>query len=110
MAGVNCPRRRVKEVCLRDRSFGNWDKTDVVDRTAEQESLHDSVIRQLAEITASYSNASQIGLVLAATQADDLQWLLDYCKERFVIPSRSQPDTQAQTQRPQSAPSPKSQC
>ncbi|KAL4939350.1 hypothetical protein BDV06DRAFT_199100 [Aspergillus oleicola] len=48
----------------------------------EQESLHDSVIRQLAEITASYSNASQIGLVLAATQADDLQWLLDYCKER----------------------------
>jgi hypothetical protein len=56
----------------------------VLTSTAEQESQHDQVIRELAERTGSYSNASQIGLILAATQSEDLTWLLEYLKERFA--------------------------
>ncbi|PYH46447.1 DUF3431 domain-containing protein [Aspergillus saccharolyticus JOP 1030-1] len=42
---------------------------------------------QLAEITATYENAtSDIGLVLAATRAEDLTWLLDYCRDHGTIP------------------------
>ncbi|KAL4986593.1 hypothetical protein BDW68DRAFT_162901 [Aspergillus falconensis] len=63
-----------------------------------QESLHDQVIRELAEITATYSNASRVGLVLAATQSEDLQWLLEYCRERgpdtipFIYSTDERPD------------------
>ena len=66
------------------QSAQSVDSTDGV--IAAQESLHDQVIRELAEITATYSNTSRVGLVLAATQSEDLQWLLEYCRERFVYP------------------------
>jgi hypothetical protein len=51
----------------------------------QEESNRNQAIRELADITATYSDLSQVGLVLAATKSDDLQWLLDYCKERCVI-------------------------
>lgn len=65
-------------------SFQGAQPEDSADGGA-QETHHSQVIRQLAEITATYSNASHVGLVLAATKADDLQWLLDFVKERFVL-------------------------
>jgi hypothetical protein len=66
------------------RYIVGWIEVALLTSTAEQESQHDQVIRELAERTGSYSNASQIGLILAATQAEDLTWLLEYLKERFA--------------------------
>ncbi|BCS15898.1 hypothetical protein AtubIFM55763_011152 [Aspergillus tubingensis] len=48
---------------------------------------HDIVTSQLAQLTSTYSNATNdIGLVLAATVKEDLTWLLNYCKDHGSIP------------------------
>lgn len=43
--------------------------------------MYGEVMRQLSEITTNYSNATGVGLVLAATQSEDLNWLLNYCRD-----------------------------
>lgn len=43
--------------------------------------VYGEVMRQLSEITTNYSNATGVGLVLAATQSEDLNWLLNYCRD-----------------------------
>lgn len=50
----------------------------------EFEQNHNSVTQQLAEIHKTYSSNSTIGLVLAATQSEDLTWLLEYCRDQYV--------------------------
>jgi hypothetical protein len=43
------------------------------------------VTQQLADITKTYSSNSTIALVLAATQSEDLTWLLNYCRDQYVV-------------------------
>ncbi|KAB8238027.1 DUF3431 domain-containing protein [Aspergillus alliaceus] len=50
------------------------------------EPVNNQVFRQLSEITNTYTNASEIGLVLAATQTENLDWLLSYCRDHGTIP------------------------
>lgn len=49
--------------------------------------MNSQVFRQLSEITNTYTNASasEVGLVLAATQKEDLGWLLNYCRDQYDI-------------------------
>ncbi|OJJ64598.1 hypothetical protein ASPSYDRAFT_75173 [Aspergillus sydowii CBS 593.65] len=61
---------------------GSFPVTQHLREKQQQESNRKQAIRELADITATYSNVSRVGLILAATKSDDLQWLLDYCKER----------------------------
>ncbi|KAI9036627.1 DUF3431 domain-containing protein [Aspergillus affinis] len=48
--------------------------------------VYGEVMRQLSEITTNYSNATGVGLVLAATQTEDLNWLLNYCRDYGTTP------------------------
>ncbi|KAE8146863.1 hypothetical protein BDV25DRAFT_161643 [Aspergillus avenaceus] len=51
------------------------------------EPVNNQIFRQLSEITNGYSNiTSDVGLVLAATQTEDLSWLLGYCKDHGTVP------------------------
>ena len=57
---------------------------------------HEIVRSQLAEITATYSNATNdIGLVLAATVREDLTWLLNYCKDQYATHPPQPPNAQS---------------
>ncbi|PTU24500.1 hypothetical protein P175DRAFT_0429125, partial [Aspergillus ochraceoroseus IBT 24754] len=69
-----------------------------LDGLKQEESLHDQVIRQLAELTEAYVNTSEVGLILATTQSEDLTWLLEYCNEHgaettpFIYTTDPDPD------------------
>jgi hypothetical protein len=53
----------------------------------EPEPVTKQAFRQLSEITNTYTNASEVGLVLAATEREDLHWLLNYCREQYGRPA-----------------------
>ncbi|KAB8275520.1 hypothetical protein BDV30DRAFT_224958 [Aspergillus minisclerotigenes] len=62
--------------------------SEPLDIQPEPEPVNSQVFRQLSEITNTYTNASatEVGLVLAATQKEDLGWLLNYCRDHGTIP------------------------
>ncbi|EAW06711.1 DUF3431 domain-containing protein [Aspergillus clavatus NRRL 1] len=45
-----------------------------------------AVFKQIGELASTFSSNSTIALVLAATQRDDLTWLLDYSRDHNAIP------------------------
>ena len=45
-------------------------------------------MRQLVEMSNAFTDATEIALVMAATRAEDLRWLLDYCRDRYGPPFR----------------------